>query len=87
MILDPHIHLSLSFPNDSQKKINKLSGGSHESYDTTWWNSPELKEPLSKSKGIGVLNPKISAVGMDGVNLKANYKSLQLHFNSFFSSM
>lgn len=71
----------------TKKRSTNFSGRSHESYDTTRWNSPKLKEPLSKPKGISVLNPKISTVGMDSVNLKADYKSLQLYFSSIFSSM
>ena len=44
-------------------------------------------ETLSKSKGIGVLNPKISIAVIDGVKLKIQCKILQLYISSMFSSM
>lgn len=68
-------------------KDQQIGSGSHESYDTTGGNSIERKETLLKSIGIFAFCPKISTAGMDGVNLKADYKSLQLYCSSIFSFM
>lgn len=72
-----------------ENDIKKVSGGSYEGYDTFITSlSDEISQKfrqLSKSKGIGVLNPKIFIEDIHGVNIKADCKSLQLSVSSIFS--